>query len=99
MSRTSAQQPNVCGVRQGRWSGGEDMPRAKIRNFCERERDALVIATASNEDILKLCRGLGDDPDEVAEHVRQLLLSPVGSVPSAIKPADSPVSALPLRDS
>src|ERR1022692_1381561 len=75
------------------------MPRAKIRNFCERERDALVIATASNEDILKLCRGLGDDPDEVAEHVRQLLLSPVRSVPSAIKPAASPGSALPLRDS
>jgi CheY-like chemotaxis protein len=75
------------------------MPRAKIRNFCERERDALVMATASNEDILKLCRGLGDDPDEVAEHVRQLLLSPVRSEPSAVKPAASPVSALPLKDS
>ena len=75
------------------------MPRGKIRNFCERERDALVIATASNEDILKLCRGLGDDPDEVAEHVLQLLLSPVLSEPSAVKPAASPVSALPLKDS
>ena len=75
------------------------MPRAKIRNFCERERDALVIATASNEDILKLCRGFGDDPDEVAEHVWQLLLSPVRSAPSAIKPAGPAVPTLPLRDS
>jgi len=75
------------------------MPRAKIRNFCERERDALVIATASNEDTLKLCRGLGEDPDEVAEHVRQLLLSPVRSAPSAVNSATSPPSALPVGDS
>lgn len=99
MSRTSAQQPNVCGVRQRRWSGGEDMPRAKIRDFCERERDAFVIATASNEDVLRLCRGLGDDPGDVAEHVRQLLLSPVRSEPSEVKPAASPASALTQKDS
>src|ERR1700730_5043802 len=68
------------------------MPRAKTGNFGERERDALLIATASNADILKLCRGLGDDPDEVAERVRQLLLSP--SAPSVVRPASSSVPAL-----
>jgi len=74
------------------------MPRAKISNFCERERDALVIATASNEDNLKLCRGIGDDPGGVAECVRQLLLSPLRSAPSAVNLATSPPSALPPRD-
>jgi len=75
------------------------MPRAKITNFCERERDALVIATASNEDNLKLCRGIGDDPGGVAERVRQLLLSPLRSAQSAVNSATSPPLSLPLNDS
>jgi CheY-like chemotaxis protein len=74
------------------------MPRAKIRYFCERERDALVIATASNEDIIKLCRGLGDDPAEVAERVRQLLFSPVRSAPPTVKVVDSLAPALSLSE-
>lgn len=49
------------------------MPRATVNNFAERERDALLIATASDADVLQLCRSLGDDPDWVAAKTRRLL--------------------------
>jgi CheY-like chemotaxis protein len=73
------------------------MPRASSDNFSQRERDALIVATASNAEVRDLCRQLGDDPREVAEHVRELLLSPARVAPSTVKP-DSPAPALPLPD-
>jgi CheY-like chemotaxis protein len=61
------------------------MPRTKSDNFSERERDALLIATASKSEIRRLCRQLGDDPRRVAERVRELLLSPMRSAPSTVE--------------
>jgi len=74
------------------------MRRAKSDNFSERERDALLVVTASNAEILRLCRQLGDDPRKVAERVRESLLNPVRSAPSTVESSAAAKSSLPLTD-
>jgi CheY-like chemotaxis protein len=69
---------------------------AKAEEFFERERDALVFATASDSQVLDLCRSLGDDPNEVAEDVRQLLLCAARATPLVMKSADANVEPLLL---
>ncbi len=72
------------------------MRRRNAQNFFEKERDALVVATASDADLLELCRELGDDPTEVADQVRKLLLSAVSSTPSEVLLPDLAEAPLPF---
>jgi hypothetical protein len=57
------------------------MPDDIFGDLSERERDALVVATAADEDVLMLCSDLGEDPSKVAEQVRQLLLGSLSIQP------------------
>lgn len=72
------------------------MRRSIADNFSERERDALVIATASDTEVVDLCHALGDDPDEVAELVRQFLSTSAAPTRSEVRLADSTVTPPPL---
>jgi CheY-like chemotaxis protein len=74
------------------------MRRANSKSFSQKERDALIVATASDAEILDLCRQLGDNPRDLANRVRKLLLSPVRGAPSTAKPTESSDLALPLSD-
>jgi UDPglucose 6-dehydrogenase len=49
--------------------------RAFDRLFDERDRQALAIATASDETVLDVCRDFDDSPSEIANYVREMLLS------------------------
>lgn len=79
------------------------MRRSTSGNFAQRERDAFLIATASEAEILDLCGRLGHDPHEVAQRTRKVLLelcataSPPPSADTAVPTLHLPASGvLPL---
>jgi len=72
------------------------MPKLDSRNYLSRESDALIIATASDTDVLRLCHELGEDPADVAERVRRLLLGAAPPVPAEVSAPDSMRTTLPF---
>jgi CheY-like chemotaxis protein len=70
------------------------MRRLDAEDFFERERDALLVATASEANVVQLCHELGDDPVKAADQVRQLLLEAVSAKPSLLP--DLALASLPF---
>jgi CheY-like chemotaxis protein len=71
------------------------MRRFTSGNFAQRERDAFLVATASDAEILDMCERLGYDPQDMAQHTRRLLLETC-ETPSSLPNADAAASMLQL---
>lgn len=56
-------------------------------NFSQRERDAFLIATASDSEILDLCQRLGYDAHQMAQRTRGLLLEVCDAPESSLNAA------------